>query len=157
MRTFSNSTRTSFALGLICFVAVTSTGCKKKAAEPEKKVRFEVTSQIEAGYTKSESKAKGTLSAEYLSTSKQLTYTINYTGLEADQANLHHGTPTVLGKGVAVLKKDGQKYTSPLKGSIKLDVLAEKALFEDNLYINLTSLKFPAGEIRGQLIVRNKK
>jgi hypothetical protein len=162
MSIFMNSRRTTLKITLITLSMVFAAAflfmsCKKKVVDLPKRIRFDVIAQIDSSGTKSASKAKGNLTAEYLSSTKQLTYNITYSGAEVAQVDLHYGTSAALGAGVAILKKQGQKYTSPLKGYIKLDVAAEDALFKDSLYINISTAKFPDGEIRGQLTVKDKK
>eukprot|EP01133_Synstelium_polycarpum_P011846 gene11846-13809_t len=128
--------------------------CSKKEEQPPQKVRFDVSAQMDATGTGSASTAKGNLSAEYLSNTRKLTYTITYTAVDADQVNLHQGTAQVIGNPIVTLKPTTTKYSSPVKGSITLDAASAAALFKDQLYLNITSSKFPKGEIRGQLLVK---
>lgn len=143
--------------GIGCCTVLLMMSCKKKVVDPPKRIRFDVAAIIDASVTKSDSKAKANLTAEYLSSTKQFTYNLTYNGIEITQVDLHYGPMESLGAGVAILSKKGPKYISPLKGTIKLDLAAEDALFKDNLYINISSAKFPDGEIRGQLLIRDKK
>ena len=140
---------------IFCMLALFS-ACKKKIQRPaeKKEIEYNITSVVNATNTKSGSAATAVLSATYLKSNKTLRYNLRFSDIEPESVNLHLGTTTELGTLVVNLKKEGAKYSAPSIGSVVLNEAGEKALLEDKVYINLTSTKFPAGEIRGQLLLK---
>ncbi|SHF78938.1 CHRD domain-containing protein [Pedobacter caeni] len=143
----------------ICCMLVMFSSCKKKSQRPGGKTTetpYDITSVVNAGSTGSGSVATATLSATYSKSNKTLRYNLRFSGIEPGNINLHLGTATELGTLLANLKKEGEKYTSPLIGTVVLNEIGEKAVLENKAYINIISTRFPAGEIRGQLLINKK-
>lgn len=140
---------------IFCMLALFS-ACKKKKPRPaeKKEIEYNITSVVNATNTKTGSTATGILTATYKKSTKKLSYNLRFSDVEPESVNLHLGTATELGTLVVNIKKDGLKYTSPSIGTVDLSEAGEKALLEDKVYLNLTSTKFPAGEIRGQLLLK---
>lgn len=143
-------------LSAICCTLALFSACKKKTQRPadKKEIEYNITSVVNATNTGTGSTATAIFSATYLKSNKTLRYNLRFSNIDPESANLHLGTATELGALVVNLKKEGAKYTLPSIGSVVLNETGEKALLEDKLYLNLSSTKFPAGEIRGQLLVK---
>jgi len=140
---------------IFCMLALFS-ACKKKTQPPvqKKEIEYNITSVVNATNTKTGSTATGTLTATYKKSTKKLAYNLRFNDIEPGSINLHLGTATELGTLIANIKKDGAKYSSPSIGTLDLNEDGEKALLEDKVYLNIVSTKFPAGEIRGQLLLK---
>jgi hypothetical protein len=140
---------------IFCMLTLFS-ACKKKALRPveKKETEYNITAAVNATNIKTGSTATGTLTATYKKSTKKLAYNLRFSDIDPESINLHLGTATELGTLVANIKKDGAKYTSPSIGTVELNEAGEKALLEDKVYLNIVSTKFPAGEIRGQLLLK---
>lgn len=140
---------------IFCMLALFS-ACKKKTQRPaeKKETEYNITSVVNATNTRTGSTATGTLTATYKKSTKKLAYNLRFSNIDPESINLHLGTATELGTLVANIKKDGAKYSSPSIGTVDLNEAGEKALLEDKVYLNIVSTRFPAGEIRGQLLLK---
>lgn len=140
---------------VFCMLALFS-ACKKKIQRPaeKKETEYNISSVVNVSNTQSGSAATAILTANYKKSTKKFSYNLRFNGIEPESVNLHLGTATALGTLVANVKKDGAKYTSPSIGTVDLNEAGEKALLEEKIYLNITSTKFPAGEIRGQLLLK---
>ncbi|QNK61640.1 CHRD domain-containing protein [Pedobacter sp. PAMC26386] len=146
--------RTILIFGLLCCIIVIIHSCRRKFEElpGEEESPYDITAQVNVNNTESGSKASGNLFATYTKTSRTLIYDINFKGIQPNHINLNQGSLIQLGRLIANLKKEGIKFSSPLHGKLVLNIRAEKALLSNKLYLNMSSVKFPEGEIRGQLI-----
>lgn len=114
------------------------------------------------------SPATGTAMVDFVTASNDLTYSVTFSNLEAGAAlaHIHFGAPGVAGPVILPLNLDGAAGStsgsfsgiltasdfmpSPANGlNVFQDVI--NALFAGNMYVNVHSSLFPAGEIRGQL------
>lgn len=81
--------------------------------------------------------------------SNRLTYEVEVTGMVGTLAHIHLGGPGVPGPVVFPLNGDGSRWcgvTAPLTQAQLVD------LFGGDFYVNVHSMTFPDGEIRGQLL-----
>ncbi|RQO75660.1 hypothetical protein DBR43_10000 [Pedobacter sp. KBW06] len=130
--------------------------CKKKSNPPipvKVPTEYTFTGPINAILAQTGSSAIGIFSATYITATKTLNYNIFFNGLDPENINLHQGNSSIPGSLIANLKKTGTAYVSPLLGSVVLNDQSEKELLNGNLYVNMTSVKFPAGEIRGKIFL----
>ena len=124
------------------------------------------------------SEGQGTLTVNLDDTAKQLTFTLNYSGLSAPvtQAHIHFGKNHVAGGIIVFLCTNlgngpaGTPACPASSGTVSGTVTAasvvavpgqnvtagdfdalEDALTSDTAYANIHTKKFPEGEIRGQL------
>jgi hypothetical protein len=98
--------------------------------------------------------ATGTITGSYNKQSKQLTYTINWTGLSGDVTVAHFHGPADPGESAGPLQ-DIAITTNGASGSTSGTVTASDALhdalLDGEVYYNLHTAAYPDGEIRGQV------
>ena len=94
------------------------------------------------------STATGTFAGTYVSTSKQLTYTVTYQGLTPSVAHIHTGAPGATGS-VAI---PFANLTSPITGTVTLTPEQADNLLNNRMYVNIhTAGTYSGGEIRGDI------
>ena len=94
----------------------------------------------------------GTIAGDYDDVTNSLNYTITWMDLTSAVNNMHfHVAPVGVSGGVD-LGIPGP-WSSPQVGSATLTVSQETNLLSGNWYVNVHTLDFPGGEIRGQVIV----
>ena len=95
------------------------------------------------------SSAMGTARLEFDNTTKMFTLNTTFTGLTPNAAHVHKGAVGVSGPAVFPLSD----LTSPIEyTSVALDASQEADLKANLYYINLHTVAYPDGEIRGQFI-----
>ncbi len=98
------------------------------------------------------SAATGTATGSYDKVSKVITLTVSYAGVAANNMHIHKGPAGVAGGVIFPLGR--APYTSPMTFTTpSLSVAQEDSLMNKLYYVNVHSATFPAGEIRGQLVV----
>ncbi|GAB3921926.1 CHRD domain-containing protein [Larkinella terrae] len=143
----------TFAYLMTAFVAtaMTVTSCSPIKDAPDKKdtVEFVGTLNGSQEVPSNSSAATGTMTGTYNKVTKELSYTINYTGLTPTAGHFHlsPGGPGVNG-GVII---PFSSLTSPITGKSTLKQDQENALMEGRLYVNLHTAALPAGEIRADV------
>ena len=145
---------------LTLFTGLTlATACSKKdEAQPETKVNIAAT--IDASQQVQPivitSSATGTLTGTYNTSSRLLTYNVVYQGFPAGAGptagHIHLGGPGVAGD-VAVAFP--QVTTSPITGSATLTQAQGDKLLANGMYVNLHTLRYGNGEIRGNIVAEN--
>ena len=94
------------------------------------------------------STATGTFTGTYVSTSKQLTYTVAYQGLTPSVAHIHTGAPGATGQ-VAI---PFANLASPITGTVTLTPEQADNLLNNRMYVNIhTAGTYSGGEIRGDI------
>jgi len=95
-----------------------------------------------------------TLSGSYDTVSKQLDYSINWTGLTGDVTVAHFHGPALAGESAGPLQ-DIAIVTNGMSGSTAGTITASAdlhaALIAGKVYYNLHTATYPDGEIRGQV------
>ena len=94
----------------------------------------------------------GTIAGDYDDVTNSLNYTITWMDLTSDVNNMHfHVAPVGVSGGVDL--GIPSPWSSPQVGSATLTDTQETNLLSGNWYVNVHTLDFPGGEIRGQVIV----
>jgi hypothetical protein len=99
-----------------------------------------------------DSKATGSLEATYDTSTKQLSYTANYTGLSGNATMAHFHGPADPGKNAPVVVPVQGSVASPIKGTATLTDAQAEELLTGKLYFNVHTEANKGGEIRGQVI-----
>lgn len=135
--------------GLMMFVAgITLAGCRKDY-DVEPIVTFVSTLNGANEEWPNSSAATGTATGVYNRYTKILVIHISYWGLTPTMGHIHTGPPGVSGPVVFSFPS----LTSPINfTSPEFDAIQEGDLLNGLYYINLHSIDYPAGEIRGQFV-----
>ena len=102
------------------------------------------------------SAATGTVTFTYNPTTYILSGTITFSGFgtPTTEAHIHLGAVGVAGNVVFTIEATGP-FTSPITYSTPALTSAQVTdLFAGNYYVNIHTVKFPNGEIRGQLLLQ---
>jgi hypothetical protein len=97
---------------------------------------------------------KGTGKAElsYDTVSKNLTWTVTFSGLTGDATAAHFHGPAEPGKNAPVVIMIGMNPTSPAKGAATLTDAQAADLLAGRWYLNIHTAANRPGEIRGQVV-----
>ena len=97
--------------------------------------------------------AKGTGNAEvtYDTASKQLSWTVNFSGLTGPATMAHFHGPAESGKNAGVAVPIGTALKSPAKGTATLTDAQAADLLAGRWYVNIHTDANKPGEIRGQV------
>lgn len=144
-----NSLKITYLSSIILVLLSSCSKDEKKIITPSNK--YAGTSVLNgANEVFSHSNKTGSVTGTYDSGTKTLNITVVHVigdGLVTD-GHLHTGASTVNG---AVSKLFTSSLNSPIQQTLTLTAQEETDLLAGNLYINLHSVAFPKGEIRGQL------
>ena len=95
-----------------------------------------------------DSPATGTAQVDVDTTTKEVKWTVQYSGLTGDATAAHIHGPAAVGENAGPVVDIGGKIES---GSATLTDAQIADLQAGKMYLNIHSAKFPDGEIRGQL------
>jgi hypothetical protein len=97
----------------------------------------------------------GTANLTYNSATREVTWSVTYSGLSGDptMAHFHDGAQGDNGPVMIWLSKKGAPVSSPITGQAKLTAAQAKQFTSGMWYINIHTKEHPAGEIRGQVVV----
>jgi hypothetical protein len=98
-----------------------------------------------------DSKGTGMLEATYDSSSKQLSYTADYSGLTGNATMPHFHGPADAGKNASIVVPVQGSVASPIKGTATLTDAQAAERLAGKLYFNVHTEKHKGGEIRGQV------
>jgi len=130
-------------IALVAFLAVAATGF---AEEMKFKADLKGSTEVPPVQTS----ATGTADITYDSATKNLSWTIEHTGLSGDVTAAHFHGPAAVGVNAPpVVPID---MSALAKGSATLDDAQATDLSEGRLYLNLHTAANPDGEIRGQVM-----
>jgi hypothetical protein len=97
-----------------------------------------------------EGTAKGQMDASYDTISKELRWTITFSGLSGPATAIHLHGPAAPGKTAPELVPVAGPYTSPIKGSATLTPEQADTL-KRGVYVDIHTAAHPDGEVRGEL------
>ena len=97
------------------------------------------------------SQGKGNADITFDTASKQLSWTVNYSGLSGPPTAAHFHGPAEAGKNAGVAVPIPNQATSPVTGSHTLTDAQATDLLAGRYYVNVHTAASPGGEIRGQV------
>ncbi len=97
------------------------------------------------------STAKGTMYANIRSTLDTLDYAVLVNGIVPNNAHFHKGAVGVSGGVIVGLTAVGANFPNLYAGKVPLTPALIDAFTKDSMYVNIHSVAFPGGEIRGQV------
>lgn len=124
--------------------------CKNDGPDGNDIVKYQSTINSQNTIPKATSSAQGSAVLEYNKVTKVLTYNITYQGLTPTVGHIHKAEPAW--ETGPVIIPFSKVNTSPITGSATLTQEQENLLSFGNLYINLHTVAYPQGEIRGQIL-----
>ena len=135
---------------LLLLLIITCCSCHKTDDPiPDPNITFEATLSGASEVPVNWSTASGTATATYNTSSKTLSITISYSGINPSHGHLHKGASGVNGAVVFTFNT----LTTPIYYTCPpFDAWQESDLLNNLYYINLHTAAFPDGEIRGQLM-----
>lgn len=93
----------------------------------------------------------GHLSGTYDTTTKELDFSIDYTGLTGPATMAHFHGPAAKGKNADVAVPITGALDNPIKGMATLTDAQAKSLTDGMMYFNIHTAAHKSGEIRGQV------
>ena len=119
------------------------------AAFAQTKMKAELTGAQEVPPVTTQ--GKGSADITFDAASKQLSWTVNYSGLSGPATAAHFHGPAETGKNAGVAVPIPNQATSPVNGSATLTDAQAADLQAGRYYINIHTAANPGGEIRGQV------
>jgi len=131
--------------------AALATGLAVAPAAFADSVKFKASLKGSEEVPPAQSSGTGTLDATYDTASKQLTYTVDYSGLTGNATAAHFHGPAEAGKNAGVVVPVQGSVASPIKGSATLTDTQAADLMAGKWYFNVHTEANKGGEIRGQV------
>ena len=97
-----------------------------------------------------ETSASGTAEVTFDSTTRKLSWELEYSGLSGDATAAHFHGPAAAGENAPPMVPIPE-FASGSEGSAELTEEQAKALMDGKMYVNVHSAANPNGEIRGQV------
>jgi hypothetical protein len=112
-----------------------------------------VTASMDGPQVPNGSPGVGTLTGTFNDVTKELSWSITWSGLTAAPAAMHFHGPAAPGVGAGVQVATGIAGPPEVGGPAVLTLAQEADILAGLWYINLHTATFPGGEIRGQVSV----
>lgn len=144
----------SIIMALLFLTVMSIASCKKDSntTTTSNTVTFTATLNGASEVPSTTSTATGTANFTYDKTTYILTGTVTFSGLTAVAGHIHKGAVGVAG-GVIFPLSTATPLTSPINfTSPPLDATQRADLLANMYYVNLHSVAFSGGEVRGQLM-----
>jgi hypothetical protein len=93
----------------------------------------------------------GTVDATVDSTTRQMRYTMTFSGLSGPATMAHFHGPAAAGANAGVQAPIGANVQSPVTGNFTMTEAQFQDLLNGQWYANVHSGNYPTGEIRGQM------
>lgn len=144
-----------FSLSLVLLAGVAISACKKDKDEPvtpvANTVDFVAVINNEQQVPANTSAATGEFTATLNRDTKKLTYKVTFTGLATalTTGHIHLGAPGR--KGASFVNFTIPPATSPINGEATVTDAFITAMLKGQTYVNLHTVAFPGGEIRGNV------
>lgn len=138
----------ALAMGAALFAAANLAAIAAPRAET---INYKATLTGAAETPPTDSKGTGTVVATFDPATKELAWTVDYSGLSGPAIAAHFHGPAPAGKAAPIEVPLKAPLTSPMKGSATLTASEAKDLADGNMYFNIHTAEHKPGEIRGQM------
>src|SRR5262245_41514362 len=135
----------------IAIGAVALTACLAVGPASAEDVKFKASLKAGEEVPPNQSGGTGTLDATYDTATKQLNYSVNYSGLSGAATMAHFHGPAEAGKNAGVVVPVQGSVASPIKGNATLTDAQAAELMAGKWYFNVHTEANKGGEIRGQV------
>ncbi len=138
----------TYIFALLCTLGVFTACSKKEEATPTNDAHL--TTDINGTQQRPNpnmSTATGRFEGDYVASSRQLTYTVTYTGLTPTSAHIHTGPP----EGTGAISIPFASLVSPITGTFTLSATQADDLLSNRMYVNIHTAAYGGGEIRGNI------
>ncbi len=142
-----NTAKTSSVLAGLSVLALLCASAPVSADVVKLKANLSAAAEVPP----TDSKAAGTVTATYDTSSKQLSYTVDYSGLTGPATGIHFHGPAPAGQNAGVAVPVSGALTSPVKGTAMLNDAQANDLLAGKWYLNIHTANNKGGEVRGQL------
>ncbi|MDB5868108.1 MAG: domain containing protein [Polaromonas sp.] len=146
------------ALSMMAAAAITGCGMMKPQPAPEPASNLvALTTQLRGAneVPPNASPASGSVDAVLNKDTNLLRWKVNYTGLSGPATAAHFHGPAPVGANAGVVLPWPGPVMSPMEGSATLTAAQVADLMAGRWYANIHTAANPAGEVRGQMTVRN--
>lgn len=115
-------------------------------------IKLQATLTAAAQVPPADSKGSGSASINYDTGSKTLDWKVTYENLTGDPTAAHFHGPAPVGKNAGPVVPITGSLASPVQGAATLTDAQAKELLAGLWYINVHTVAYPGGEIRGQVV-----
>jgi hypothetical protein len=114
-------------------------------------MKFKANLNAQSQVPPNDSRGTGNADITYDTATKNLTWTVTFTGLKGPSTAAHFHGPAEPGKNAGVVIPIGNNPTSPATGMATLTDAQAADLMAGNWYVNVHTAEHRGGEIRGQV------